>query len=1043
MTKQFCCFLFILSITLYCFPFQAAAFSGTQAAPGKTVTGTVADARSNPLPGVNVVVKGSATGIATDARGSFSIAVPDTAAILVFSSVGYATQEIKVGNKTQFTVRLAEAGKELTDVVVVGYGIQKKVNLTGAVSSVNIDEKIADRSVTNLSTALSGLVPGLAVQQSQGLAGSSGAKLLIRGLSSPSSGTNTSPLVVVDGIPDVDINRIDINDVENISVLKDAAAAAVYGSRGATGVILITTKSGKGLKKPQIKYTGTYGGAKPTNFYNLLQDYAMALTLEQRASRNGRTQPGFYDGTIDEWLSQSMVDPVKFPNENQLDYATRTSRIFSNNISAAGANENGNYFISTGVYNEKGYLVNNDYKRYNFRMNLDYKIRKNITVGARMDGQWSNQTFGMPNGFLDYGNTNAPLVFAITGLLPYNKATGQYGGAMAYGEAANAPNLYAEINGRHNQVQRQEFNGDAYAAWVPVKGLTARIDYALRYYNQFQKSYTNLGVNLYNFQTGAPVFELFPATATLSNSSGQGYKTLLQGKLDYTREVFKGHQLSVLGVYTEEYWQDRGFAAGAGGRLDERITEIGNNSSNTQAPSISGSSSDEVMRSYIGRLNYTVKDRYLLEASIRADGSSRFSEGHQWGYFPSVSAGWRFSEEPFFERIKGTVSSGKLRASYGSLGNNSGVPRYEQLQTFLSTPYVLNGNTLVSGVSANKQINEDFTWESTRVANIGLDLGFFNNRLTAEIDVYDRLTTNLIRPSVLSTLLTGYNAPQTNIGTFRNDGIELNLGWRSSINKLNYGVTFNFSYNIDRLEKWNQKLNPSKNFIDMPWFFAYYMQSSGIAQTWQQIYDAPFQGNANVAPGDILYKDLNGDGQIGSFDKKAVPTVNEQRPICNYGANFYASWKGFDASILLQAATGRKDYFLEDMTNTNVNPNRYAFQELYLTDIWSLDSRNAIYPRIVAANAANNRVESDFWLQSMNYLRFKNMQVGYNVPARLLKRLGVDRIRIYGTAENLFTLSSWKGVDPEKSTLGNGFQSFNDDPFPILKSYSVGVNVSL
>jgi TonB-dependent starch-binding outer membrane protein SusC len=292
-------------------------------------------------------------------------------------------------------------------------------------------------------------------------------------------------------------------------------------------------------------------------------------------------------------------------------------------------------------------------------------------------------------------------------------------------------------------------------------------------------------------------------------------------------------------------------------------------------------------------------------------------------------------------------------------------------------------------------------------------------------------------------LLTGYSPPQINIGTFRNNGIELNLGWRSSFHKLNYGVTFNMAYNIDRLEKWNQKLNPSKNFINMPWFFAYYMQTSGIAQSWQQIYDAPYQGNANISPGDLLYKDLNGNGQIDAFDKKAVPTVNEQRPTFNYGANIYASYKGFDMSVLFQAATGRKDYFLEDMTSTNVGATRYAFQELYLSQIWSLDSRNSMYPRIVAANAGNNRVESDFWLQSMNYLRFKNIQFGYNIPGRMLKRIGVDRIRLYGTAENLFTISSWRGVDPEKSTLGNGFQSFNDDPFPIMKSWSIGLNIGL
>jgi TonB-linked SusC/RagA family outer membrane protein len=769
----------------------------------------------------------------------------------------------------------------------------------------------------------------------------------------------------------------------------------------------------------------------------------MALTLEQRASRNGRTQPSYYDGTIDEWLAQGMVDPIKFPEVNQLDYLTRNGKITTNNISAAGSSDNSNYFISVGAYGEDGYLVNNSAKRYNLRSNVDYKIRKNVTVGTRLDGSWTNQTYGMPNGFLDYSNGNAPLTVAISGLLPYNPNTNQYGGAMAYGEASNADNLYAEIQGRHNLVQRQEFNGDIYLAWTPIKGLTARVDYSLRYYNQFQKSYTDLGVDLYNFQTGGKVFNLFPTTANLSNGSTQGYKTLTQAKLDYTTHPFTGHTLSLLAVATEEYRLDRTFSVGAGGRLDQSITELGNQTLAPLTIGFNGGSTDDGLRSFVGRFNYNINDKYLFEASIRADGSSRFLPGHQWGYFPAVSAGWRFSEEKFFKPLTDIINSGKLRASWGSLGNNQGNALYSQLQTFVSTPYILNGNTLVSGVSANKQVNPNFTWESTRVANLGLDLGFLNDKLTAEIDVYDKLTTNLIRPLTLSTLLTGYLAPNYNIGSFRNDGLELNLTWRSNINKLNYGATFNFSYNIDRLESWNQHLNFSKNYLQMPWFFAYYMQSSGIAQSWQQIYNAPYQGNANIAPGDLLYKDLNGNGQIDSYDKKAVPTTNEQRPTCNYGMNLFASYKGFDISVLLQASTGRKDYFLEDITSTNIAPQRFNFQTLYLNQTWSLDNRNALYPRLEGANTANNRVESDFWLESMDYLRFKNMQIGYTVPARFLKKLGIDRVRIYGTAENLFTISGWRGVDPEKSTLNNGQGgNLNDDPFPILKSYSVGLNVS-
>ncbi len=340
-------------------------------------------------------------------------------------------------------------------------------------------------------------------------------------------------------------------------------------------------------------------------------------------------------------------------------------------------------------------------------------------------------------------------------------------------------------------------------------------------------------------------------------------------------------------------------------------------------------------------------------------------------------------------------------------------------------------------------MNEDFSWEKTTSLNIGLDLGFFDNKLTAEIDAYDRVTTDLIRPSSLSTLLTGLSAPRLNIGTFRNYGIELNLSWKSNINKFNYGVTGNFSYNLDRLEKWNQKLNFSKNFIDMPWFFSYQMHSLGIAQSWNDIYNAAFQNSVNVSPGDLLYADLNGNGIIDSYDKKAQPKINEQRPTAYYGANLFASYKGFDMSMLFQASTGRKDYFLEDMTNVSIGNTHYAFQKLYLTDIWSIDNRGGTLPRLVSGNAGNNRVESDFWLQSMNYLRLKNVQLGYSIPAKYLKKLGIERIKIYGSAENVFTLTKWQGVDPEKSTLGNGFESKNDDPFPILKSYSFGLNIGL
>ncbi|MEG2453211.1 MAG: TonB-dependent receptor, partial [Clostridium sp.] len=303
------------------------------------------------------------------------------------------------------------------------------------------------------------------------------------------------------------------------------------------------------------------------------------------------------------------------------------------------------------------------------------------------------------------------------------------------------------------------------------------------------------------------------------NSSNQGYKTLTQFQLRYEKELAKGHRFFALVAMNEEYWNNRWFSAGRDDRIHGSLTEIDGALNTTQRTT--GASDAEGLRSFLGRVNYSILDRYLFEFNFRADGSSKFLPGHQYGFFPSGSVGWRFSEENFFQPFKNIISSGKLRLSYGTLGNNSGVKKYEQKETFIGTPYALNGNNLVNGFSADKMINRDFTWEKTSVANIGFDLGFFNNQLTTEIDLYDRLTTGMIRTSQLSTLLSGYSAPRVNMGDLRNRGIELNIRWQSSINKLNYGAMFNFSYNRDKLEAWNELRNPSKIFLNMPYYFAY------------------------------------------------------------------------------------------------------------------------------------------------------------------------------------------------------------------------------
>ena len=999
-------------------------------------TGRTLDEKNNGLPGATVVLKNDAkTGTTSDADGKFTISIPTGGGTLVVSAIGYLAQEIPITRQTTLDVTMSPDVKTLTEMVVVGYGTQKKENLTGAVAAITIDDKIASRSLANVSSGLSGLIPGLSVQQSTGQAGRSGAALIIRGLGTVN---NAGPLIVVDGIPDVDINRIDINDVASISVLKDAASASVYGSRAANGVVLITTKNGTQNKKPQISYTGTYGVSQPTNFYNYFDDYSRSLTLHLRASAAGASSTTYRYGTVEDWMSKSLIDPIKYPNTNWWDVILRDQgRIQTHNLSAAGGNDRSNFYLSVGLYDELGILINHNYKRYNTRFNLDYKLSDRIKVGIRIDAQWSKQEYANQEGLITYdGTAGYDIRYAIPGILPQNPATGQYGGIMAYGEDAFAANMLSILSINHNQRDRQELNANLYGEWSPLTGLTVRGDYGLRYYNQFTKSYSD-PTDVYNFQTGQLARTLISTSAGIANSINSGYKTLLQGRVTYNKTLFGNHQLSLLGAYTEEYWFNRNLSASRQDRINPLLSEIDAALTTTQAAG--GNSDAEGLRSGIGRINYVINDKYLFEANARYDGSSKFLPGFQYGFFPSASVGWRFSEEPFFKNLSSTISSAKIRASIGKLGNNSGVGRYEQRNIFNLTNYILNGK-ITQGFSSARIINEDFSWEETNITNVGLDLAFFGGRLTTEIDVYNKLTEGLIRPSQLSTFLSGYAAPRVNIGKLRNQGIEANITYRTKVRDASVGATLNMAYNRNKLLEWNEFLPKGFTSLNLPYHFVYSRVSNGIAQSWEDIANAPYQGQY-FSPGDILYRDLNGDGQINDEDRKAQPRLNRDQPLGTYGLNLFGNWRGFDVSILWQGATGRSDFWLEPFNNVNIPNARNAFQDFHWTDAWNLDNRSASLPRLVTGSGGNNQVESTFWLDSFNYLRLKNIQAGYNIAAKYMSRLGVSKLRIYGTAENLLTFTNYRGVDPEKSTSVAGADN-QDDPFPLLKSYSFGLNLS-
>ena len=1025
--SRLCLLLFFLSVSLI------------SAAQLKTISGIVTDTAGNPLPGVSVTVQKTKLGTSTNAQGRFSInAAPG--ATLVFSSANSETVTMTVGSSNDYSIRLNQRVNSLNDVVVIGYGRQRKVNLVGAVGTVNVDEKLTGRALPNISEGLTGLVPGLAATQSTGMAGRNGAALLIRGLGTPN---NSSPLIVVDGIPDVDINRVNVNDIETVSVLKDATSASVYGSRAANGVVLITTRTGKGAKKTSINFSSNNALEKATRGISFLSNYPLALTTEQRRAITNTASGNllYKNGTIDQWMALGMIDPLRYPNTDWWKIIMRDGNLQNYNVSASGGGDRSNFFISAGYKKENGLQINNDYSQYNARFNFDYKLRDNMNTGIKFSGNWSDFTYALEEGFTDPASTNTAgfdMQYAIAGITPYDPTTGLYGGVMAYGEDPQAYNPYQlYINGLNHQ-NRQEANGTAYIDWSPIKGLTATLDYNMIYYNQFNSS-APTPAQAFNFQTNAYGSRVYYGpNVAVSNTNLNGYKTLMNARLNYHKSFGPNHDLSALFVYSEEYWHDRSLGASRNDRFSPSLSEI-----DGALPSIysnNGSSSNEGLQSYIGRVNYTAFNKYLLEGDVRVDGSSKFVPGQRFGFFPSVAVGWRFTEEEFIKRLlNGFLSSGKLRASYGGLGNNTlgtniANGRYVQQSTLSANNYMIGGAQVI-GLVNSKLLNKDLSWESTKVFNLGLELGFLANRLTAEVDYYDRKTTGIILGSILSINLQGaFAAPNTNIGDMRNRGVELNLTWRDKIGSVSYGLTANASYNKTRLESWSQLIprgttySGNNIFLNMPYNFTYTYQDIGIAQTWQDVYSHTPQG---IQPGDLIRLDLNGDGRIDGNDQKALQS-SKDRPTTSYALNAYASWKGFDLAVLLQGTAGRKDFWQNAFNSVNFGTSRYAVTEQQVTNPWSVENRSGPWPRI--GGSGNNTTNTTFWLDDMSYLRLKNIQLGYTFPRPLFRKLGVTNFRIAGTAENIATITSYRGLDPEKA--GN-----NNNLYPIVKSYSLAVQL--
>ena len=996
-----------------------------------TVQGKVTDV-TGPLPGIAVRIEGTEKATSTDAQGKYVIKAAGNA-VLVFTSIGLKSQRVTIDNRKTIDITMVTEANSLDEIVVVGYGTQKKVNLTGAVTTVSGND-LVKRPVVNPTSMLQGTMPGVKVVQSSGEPGSEGVSIRIRG-EGTFSGAGSDPLVLIDGVPG-NLNDINPTNIDNISVLKDAASSAMYGSRAANGVVLVTTKQGSSGKL-SIQYDGNVGIYKPTKLYDLITNSAQYMELYNEARINsGLTQANllYPQDQID--LYRNSTDRIKYPNTDWQSLLFKTAPTQNHNLTFNGGNDKTTYNVSLGYVDQNGIMRGFNYKKYSARVNLTSKINDHVKFGTNILLK-SGTTLATSNGSKDMflsaisqAPTYSPYLTDGSGNLTYKAYDFEYNNKNPFGVLNN--NLTHNTNDYAANVQgwvEVQFNKDF--SWYTKAAVNASFDK----YKDFRAQ-----VPEYNFRTNQLATVLDLGTG-LTVQDQQTIYTNLFSYLNYNH-TFDGHNLKAQVGYSMEqnhYQYLQGYRRDFN-NPDLRELNAGSNS----LQRADGTGNQWALMSFFGRLNYNYKERYLLEANVRYDGSSKFSTENRWGAFPSFSAGWRVTEEPFFKQLDlKWVDNFKVRGSWGRLGNQNividgyGINYPYQALLNLTGNYSFDNETLTSGVAQTSLNNLLIKWETTTMSNIGLDLTLFKNfNLTA--DWYKKRTSDILRRSQI-TAVVGLGAPVINDGVVDNTGYEVGLTYNNSIKDglfsgLSYSAGVNLDHNKNKLVKYGSREigGTTINQNGYPWNSFYMLQVEGIFQSAAEVQNSPKQYNDNTLPGDLKYKDVNGDGKIDDNDRTIIPGAF---PKLNYAFNLSASWKGFDVSAMLQGVSGVKYFVTGWGTIPFIQGTPPTTDWL---DRWTPENPSTTTPRIYWGGNAPQKITraSTYFLQDGSYLRLKNVVLGYTIPNKVSKTFGVERLRIYFSGDNLFTSTKFKGLDPERGGSGDLVQ------YPQNKIYSFGVNVT-
>ncbi|WP_266202718.1 SusC/RagA family TonB-linked outer membrane protein [Pontibacter kalidii] len=986
------------------------------------VSGVVRDENGVPLPGVSVSLKGTNTGTITSADGRFSINADGiTQPVLVFSYIGFERKEVAVGNQTTLTISLKEDAKALEEVVVVGYGTQKKANLTGAVHQVEA-EALEDRPITNVTSGLQGLMPGVTITGATGAPGNNGGDIRIRGIGTLG---NATPLVVIDGIPGGTLDLLNPNDIESVSVLKDAASSSIYGVRGANGVIVVTTKKGTG-DKPNISYNTYYGLQTPTALPEFLGSPEYMELLNESQVNAGRN-PTYSPEEIE--TARNGSDPNYFANTNWIKEVVRKSAPQQNhNLSINGGAKNINYFMSYGYLKEGGLVVGDGFKanRHNLRAKISTTLMDRLDVTANI-GYIDRAYSGPATG-------TGPIYSAlsIVPLVPVRFTTGGWG----YLGGQSNPVAVA-TDGGTNDFGSQEFTGNLNASISLFDGFKLRGQYGLISSNSNRTIFTKT-INYYSPDTGQRIYR----TGYPNKIDTRDYRNLYQtfiGTAEYEKRFSDQHDVKLLLGASQEETIGNNFAAT---RTNLASQSLGHINLGTENQLNSGSSSQNALRSAFGRVNYGFKDKYLAEVNFRYDGSTRFAKAVRWDLFAAASVGWVFTEESFFEGLRDVVEFGKIRLSYGTQGNDrvGDFAYMDILGPFETMPI---GNEITFGVRQTVVANQLLTWESATKKNAGIDLAFLGNRLNISGDYFINETDDILlvipQPGVF-----GAPEPPQNAGKVENKGWELQLGWNEKKNDFQYGANFNISDVRNKVVGLGGTLatyGDRVRLIGEPIDAFYGLVADRLAQesdfrydpeTGSFVPDFPYIKGDKIAPGDIIYKDLNGDGELTLEEDRKV--IGSHIPRYTYGFRGNMAWKGVDFSFFLQGV-GEVDGYLYGSARHAFATESNMPQKIH-QDRWTPENTDASYPRLAYQLGHNQRL-STFWLEDASYLRLKNVQVGYTLPVSLTEKFRVSRLRIYASADNLLTKTDFfYGFDPESPVSDGNF-------YPQVKTYVVGLNINL